>query len=101
MILGYWCWARAQRCPALRREAPAAQPSRPHFSFQSVSFSISVDSQDEPRFPFLIAPLLGGWIADRQGFEITFAASGLLSIVMMGILSFLIQDPLKLQKDNP
>lgn len=44
----------------------------------------------------MIAPLIGGWIADTQGFVITFALSMVLSIVMMGILIFIIKEPRKL-----
>src|SRR5688572_24212474 len=43
----------------------------------------------------IIAPLLGGWIADTQGFISTFALSTLLSIVMMTILVFLVKEPRK------
>ncbi len=41
----------------------------------------------------MIAPLLGGWIADTRGFVITFALSAILSLVMMGILIFIIKEP--------
>jgi MFS family permease len=44
----------------------------------------------------MIAPIIGGWIADTQGFKITFAASMVLSIVMMGILVFIIKEPHKI-----
>ena len=43
----------------------------------------------------IIAPLIGGWIADTQGFVLTFALSTFLSIVMMGILFFLVKEPRK------
>lgn len=43
----------------------------------------------------MIAPLLGGWIADTQGFVITFALSAMLSVAMMGILVFIIKEPHK------
>lgn len=43
----------------------------------------------------IIAPLLGGWIADTQGFVLTFALSTILSIVMMAILFFLVKEPRK------
>jgi MFS family permease len=45
----------------------------------------------------IIAPLIGGWIADTYGFTITFALSALLSIVMMSILVFLVKEPRKLK----
>jgi MFS family permease len=41
----------------------------------------------------MIAPILGGWIADTRGFEMTFALSTVLSIVMTGILVFIIKEP--------
>ena len=41
----------------------------------------------------MIAPLLGGWIADTQGFVVTFALSAILSVVMMGIFIFIIKEP--------
>jgi len=43
----------------------------------------------------IIAPLLGGWIVDSQGFIPTFLVSIVLSIVMIGILVFLVKDPRK------
>lgn len=41
----------------------------------------------------IIAPLLGGWIVDAAGFIPTFSISIVLSIVMIGILVFLVKDP--------
>jgi MFS family permease len=46
----------------------------------------------------MIAPLLGGWIADQFGFGLTFSISTILSVVMMAILWFIVKDPHKLQK---
>src|SRR6266498_6131285 len=43
----------------------------------------------------IIAPLIGGWIADARGFTWTFALSTVLSIIMMAILFFLVKDPRK------
>ena len=43
----------------------------------------------------IIAPLLGGWIADTQGFVSTFGWSIILSIVMVLILLFLVKEPRK------
>ncbi len=43
----------------------------------------------------IIAPLIGGWIADTRGFVSTFAWSTALSIVMLGILVFLVKEPRK------
>jgi MFS family permease len=70
--------------------------------------TMSVDFSDENERPFyigltqtltapatIIAPLIGGWIADRQGFTSTFAWSTILSIVMLGILVFLVKEPRK------
>jgi MFS family permease len=44
----------------------------------------------------MIAPLIGGWIADTQGFGITFALSSTLSIAMMAILIFIVKEPRKI-----
>jgi MFS family permease len=41
----------------------------------------------------IIAPLLGGWIVDAAGFIPTFSISIVLSIIMIGILIFLVKDP--------
>ncbi len=49
----------------------------------------------------MIAPILGGWIADTQGFGVTFALSMILSIVMLGILVFIIREPDRLQTSGP
>ncbi len=43
----------------------------------------------------IIAPLIGGWIVDSAGFIPTFSISIVLSIVMTGILIFLVKDPRK------
>ena len=70
--------------------------------------TMTVDFSDEAERPFyiglaqtltapatIIAPLIGGWIADTRGFTWTFALSTILSIVMMAILFFLVKDPRK------
>jgi MFS family permease len=41
----------------------------------------------------IIAPLLGGWVADTQGFQPTFAISAVLSVVMLCILWFVVKNP--------
>ncbi len=41
----------------------------------------------------ILAPLIGGWIADTKGFVLTFAFSSVLSVVMMAILIFLVKEP--------
>jgi MFS family permease len=71
--------------------------------------TMTVDFSNEAERPFyiglaqtltapatMIAPLIGGWIADTQGFGITFGVSTFLSIVMMAILIFLIKEPRKI-----
>jgi MFS family permease len=45
----------------------------------------------------ILAPIIGGWIADSRGFEFTFALSSMLAIVMMSILVFLVREPRKLR----
>jgi MFS family permease len=72
--------------------------------------TITVDFSDENERPFyiglaqtltapatIIAPLIGGWIADTQGFASTFGWSTALSVVMMLILVFLVKEPRKLR----
>jgi len=49
----------------------------------------------------MIAPLIGGWVADTQGFGITFALSTILSIVMFAILVFIIKEPRKFHAPAP
>jgi MFS family permease len=41
----------------------------------------------------ILAPLLGGWIVDAAGFIPTFSISIVISILMIGILVFLVKDP--------
>ena len=68
--------------------------------------TMAVDFSDEKERPFyiglaqtltapatIIAPLIGGWIADTFGFTFTFALSTILSVVMMTILVFLVKEP--------
>ncbi|MCE9644784.1 MAG: MFS transporter [Chloroflexi bacterium] len=43
----------------------------------------------------IMAPLLGGWIVDSAGFIPTFSISIVLSIIMIGILIFMVKDPRK------
>jgi MFS family permease len=43
----------------------------------------------------IIAPLIGGSIADTQGFVSTFAWSAVFSIVVLSILIFLVKEPRK------
>ena len=49
----------------------------------------------------IIAPLIGGWIADTQGFVSTFGWSTVLSIVMILILIFLVKEPRKAGRFAP
>jgi len=70
--------------------------------------TMTVDFSDDKDRPFyiglaqtltapatILAPLIGGWIADTYGFTRTFALSTMLSIVMMSILVFLVREPRK------
>jgi len=44
--------------------------------------------------PFtIIAPLLGGWIADTAGFQATFMVSAVGGLVIAGLLIWLVRDP--------
>lgn len=79
-------------------------------SIWTIGMTMTVDFSNEAERPFyiglaqtltapatIIAPLLGGWIADTIGFTPTFGLSTILSLVMMGILLFLVKDPRKQQ----
>jgi MFS family permease len=70
--------------------------------------TMTVDFSDDKERPFyiglaqtltapatILAPLIGGWIADTYGFTLTFALSTVLSVVMMSILVFLVKEPRK------
>lgn len=70
--------------------------------------TMTVDFSDEKERPFyiglaqtltapatILAPLIGGWIADTRSFALAFALSALLSVVMTLILIFLVKDPRK------
>lgn len=76
--------------------------------------TMTVDFSGEKERPFYIglaqtltapvtimAPLIGGWIADTFGFVITFALSALLSVVMTMILIFMVKEPRTFQKTAP
>lgn len=76
--------------------------------------TMTVDFSDEKERPFyiglaqtltapvtIIAPLIGGWIADTLGFVITFAVSALLSVVMTLILIFMVKEPRKFHQPAP
>lgn len=75
--------------------------------------AMTVDFSDEVERPFyiglaqtltapatIVAPLIGGRLADTQGFVSTFAWSALLSLVMTFILVFLVQEPRKIGKTS-
>jgi MFS family permease len=77
-------------------------------SIWTIGMTMTVDFSEEKDRPFyiglaqtltapatIIAPLLGGWIADTKGFEPAFALSAILSTVMMAILWFIVKDPRK------
>jgi len=49
----------------------------------------------------IIAPILGGWIADRAGFIPTFSISAILSVLMILILIILVRDPGKIPNPQP
>lgn len=41
----------------------------------------------------ILAPLLGGWLADTVGFQATFVVSILCGVLMAGMLVFVVKDP--------
>ena len=44
----------------------------------------------------IVAPLIGGWLADSQGFLLTFGLSSVISVAVMSILIFLVKEPRKI-----
>ena len=79
-------------------------------SLWTISMTMTVDFGSEAERPIyiglsqtltapatIIAPILGGWIADRAGFVPTFTISTVLSLVMIAILVFLVKDPRKIR----
>jgi MFS family permease len=48
----------------------------------------------------IFAPIIGGFIVDAAGFIPTFSISTILSVVMIGILLFLVKDPRKQTMDH-
>lgn len=78
-------------------------------SLWTISMTMTVDFGTETNRPIyiglaqtltapatIIAPILGGWIADSAGFIPTFTISTILSLVMIGILVVLVKDPRKI-----
>lgn len=49
----------------------------------------------------ILAPLIGGWLADSFGFDLTFAISTILSAVMFLILWLIVKDPAKIPHRAP
>ena len=49
----------------------------------------------------IIAPIIGGWIADTAGFIPTFSISAVLSVIMILILIFMLRDPHKSIQQAP
>lgn len=79
-------------------------------SLWTISMTMTVDFGGESERPIyiglaqtltapatIIAPILGGWVADSAGFVPTFMISAILSLAMLGILIFLVKDPRKIR----
>jgi MFS family permease len=43
----------------------------------------------------ILAPVLGGWLADTNGFDITFILSALCALFMAAVLWFVVKDPVR------
>jgi len=41
----------------------------------------------------ILAPLLGGWLADLYSYQLTFAVSAVTSLMMAAVIQFLLRDP--------
>jgi MFS family permease len=76
----------------------------------TIGMTMTVDFSGESERPFyigivqtltapatIVAPLIGGWIADTQGFVTTFGWSTVLSVMMLVILVFLVKEPRKMK----
>lgn len=77
--------------------------------------TMTVDFSDENERPFyiglaqtltapatILAPLIGGRLADTLGFETTFAWSAILSVLVLVILVFLVKEPRQMRRaKNP
>ena len=76
--------------------------------------TMTVDFSDDKDRPFyiglaqtltapatILAPLIGGWIADAYGFTVTFALGSMLSLVMMAILVFMVKEPRRIRLLTP
>jgi len=77
-------------------------------SIWTISMTMTVDFGSETDRPIyiglsqtltapatIIAPILGGWIADSAGFIPTFTISTIISLLMVSILVFFVKDPRK------
>lgn len=77
----------------------------------TIGMTMTVDFSGESERPFyigivqtltapatIVAPLIGGWIADTQGFVTTFGWSTVLSVMMVVILVFLVKEPRKMKR---
>lgn len=75
-------------------------------SMWTISMTMTVDFASEAERPMyiglsqtltapatIIAPIIGGFVADTFGFTSTFIVSTVLAVVMLGILIFLVKDP--------
>ncbi len=75
-------------------------------SIWTIGMTMTVGFSDEKERPYyiglsqtltapatILAPLIGGWIADTWGFTPTFAISAVLSVVMLCILWFVVKNP--------
>lgn len=61
-----------------------SEPERPYYIGLSNTFTAPAT---------ILAPLLGGWLADTVGFQATFLVSIICGLLMAGMLIFVIQDP--------
>ena len=41
----------------------------------------------------VLAPIIGGWMVDNVGFQITFILSALVGVITVGVLIFVVKDP--------
>jgi predicted MFS family arabinose efflux permease len=46
----------------------------------------------------ILAPIFGGWLADRAGFHATFLLSAVFAVSMAAALWFVMKDPSKMKR---
>jgi MFS family permease len=69
----------------------------------ALAVSFSKKEEDRPLYiglsntlgapPAILAPIIGGWIADTAGYHLTFLLSAAFGLLMAATLAFLVKEP--------